>query len=167
MNDKTENYTIFLLMYATNNIYHIAYYYKQSTKLLEIHNLSKQYLLHICVLSLSVMTVLADAWILSYCQYHYSAIVGLNWWLHYHEVVEKNSTTIAAFARLIVLILIDLYDYWDWEQAHCAILLILIQKYNTLVCMMLLELNIQWHCWHESIEYLLLFLVMLHYLLFL
>ena len=61
MNDKTENYTIFLLMYATNNIYHIAYYYKQSTKLLEIHNLSKQYLLHICVLSLSVMTVLADA----------------------------------------------------------------------------------------------------------
>ena len=46
-----------------NNIYHITYYYKQSTKLLEIHKLSKQYLLHrICVLSLSVMTVLANAW---------------------------------------------------------------------------------------------------------
>ena len=36
MNDKTQNYTLFLISYAKDNIYHITYYYKQSTKLLEM-----------------------------------------------------------------------------------------------------------------------------------
>ena len=144
-------------MYATNNIYHIAYYDTQSTKLLEIHKLSKYYLLHICALSLSVTTVLVNASLLSYCKKRYSAFRSLNWWLQYHEVVEENGTTIAILEILTVLSLLNYFTYWDWEEPHCYVLLILIQECNILVSMKSLELNIQWHCWHESIVYLLLY----------
>ena len=117
-----------------------------------------------CVLNLSVTTVLVNASLLSYCQNHYSAFVSWNGWLQYHEVVDNNGTTIAILETLIVLLLSDYFTYWDWEQAHCSILLILLQKYNTLVSMKKLELNIQWHCWHESIIHLLLYFC--HFTLF-
>ena len=43
-------------------MYHLVYKYTQSNNLLKIHKLSKEYLLDMCVLSLSVTTVLANAW---------------------------------------------------------------------------------------------------------
>ena len=114
-------------------------------------------MLDICVLHLSVTTVLVNASLLSYCQNPNSAFGSLNWWLCYHWDLEKNNTTIAILEILIVLLLIDLYTYWDWEEPHCYVLLIWIQECNTLVSRKSLELNIQWHCWHESIINLLLY----------
>ena len=83
-----------MLSYATNHIYHLAYNYKLSTNSLEIHKLSKYYLLDICVLYLSVTKVLVNASLLSYCQNLNSALVSLNWWLCSHWDLEKNNTTI-------------------------------------------------------------------------
>ena len=114
-------------------------------------------MLDICVLHLSVTKVLVNASLLSYCKKRYSAFRSLNWWLQYHEVVEENGTTITILEILIVVLLIDYYTYWDWEHAHCTVLLIWIQECNTLVSMKSLELNIQWHCWHESIINILLY----------
>ena len=85
---------LILISYATNHIYHLAYNYKLSTNSLEIHKITMKYLPDICVLHLSVTTVLANASLLSYCKNHYSAFCSLNWWLHYHCNLEKNNTTI-------------------------------------------------------------------------
>ena len=65
---------------------------------------------------------------------------------------------------LTVLSLSDYFTYWDQEEPHCYVLLIWIQEYNTLVSMKSLELNMQWHCWHESIINLLLYFC--HFTLF-
>jgi hypothetical protein len=71
-------YTIISLSYATDHIYHLAYNYKLSSNSLEIHKLTKEYLLDICVLHLSVTTVLANASLLSYYRYHHSAFGSVN-----------------------------------------------------------------------------------------
>ena len=153
-----------MILYATNHIYYIAYNYKLSTNSLEIHKITMYFLLHICVLHLSVTTVLANASRLSYCQNSNSAFGSLYWWLCYHWDLEKNKTTIAVLDILTVLSLSNYFTYWDQEEPHCYVLLIWIQECNTLVSMKSLELNIQCHCWHESIVYLLLYLC--HFTLF-
>ena len=67
----------------------------------------------------------------------------------------------------IAVINLSYFTYWDWEEPHCYVLLIWIQECNTLVSMKKLALNIQWHCWHESIILYYFIFFMLHYLLFL
>ena len=142
----------------------LAYNYKLSSNSLEIHKITMLYLLDICVLHLSVTTVLANASLLSYYKKRYSAFGSLNWWLHYHWDLEKNNTAITILEILTVLSLSDYFTYWDQEEPHCYILLILIQECNTLVSRKSLELNIQCHCWHESIINLLLYFC--HFTLF-
>ena len=129
-----------------NNIYHITYYYKQSTKLLEIHKLSKQYLLHrICVLSLSVMTVLANAWhtklllnaLQCSCWLKMMTTLSLSCWQEWHNYCHSWNIDCVITDWLIYLLRLRTSSLH--RLAH------LIQEYNTLADSILPITNVIWH----------------------